>query len=236
MARPHQFWNIPTLQAALTPADTQRLLPTPPTYNPNSDPGYVATAASTQNQLANTEAQLGVSFDANGNPVYNGGAYYSGLQNFGIDQNGHDYNGPGVNPFSQMQLMKNAFENRKRGTVNSYAANGQLYSGALNNEQTADATNYAQNYNVLQRNAQNYYSGLVSRATAARDNRNITLAGAGSAGVANFAAAHANDPAPSLQPNTGPAFPSAPRAAPRASGGRVHQFWNIPQLRRLTGR
>jgi hypothetical protein len=42
------------------------------------------------------------------------------------------------NPFSQAALLKQAYTNRQRGTTNSLAARGQLYSGAYANQQAID--------------------------------------------------------------------------------------------------
>jgi hypothetical protein len=60
----------------------------------------------------------------------------SGEQNFGYDAQGNLITG-GANydPYSQAMVLQRNYDNTKRGTVNNYAAQGQLYSGALLNKQ-----------------------------------------------------------------------------------------------------
>jgi hypothetical protein len=44
-------------------------------------------------------------------------------------------------PFSKMSLLQKAYEDTKRGSTNSYAAQGQLYSGSYINQQNSDNFN-----------------------------------------------------------------------------------------------
>lgn len=203
-------WTQPNLMglasawSALNNGATPPGVPAPPDFNPYASPVYAPQLAANNTGLANTYTDLGVTFDAQGNPVYGGGAYFSGAQNFGIDENGNPIaqGDSRYNPFSQANMMKQAFENRKNATVNGYAASGQLYSGALNNQQTADATNYAQGYNALERNAKNYYGDLVSKARSARDTANLNTATiTGNALQDNL---NHQGAAPVLKPNLGP--------------------------------
>jgi hypothetical protein len=53
--------------------------------------------------------------------------------------------------------MKRNYDNSVRGTNNSYAAQGQLYSGALKNAQASNDYNYGLQSDQTQRAAQNAY-------------------------------------------------------------------------------
>lgn len=70
-------------------------------------------------------------------------AYQTG--NLGFD---YGYNPDGsinsANPYSRAALYQLGYENQQRGTTNSLAARGQLYSGALLNQRGLDASGYAQ--------------------------------------------------------------------------------------------
>jgi hypothetical protein len=72
------------------------------------------------------------------------GAYQLG--NLGFD---YGYNPDGsintANPYSRAALYQLAYANSKRGTTNSLAARGQLYSGAMVNAQNENDRSYAQN-------------------------------------------------------------------------------------------
>lgn len=71
-----------------------------------------------------------------------------------------------TDPFSRAALLKQSYQNRVRGTGNSYAAQGQLYSGAIQNAQNANATNYQQGTDAL-RKAQDAQIGNLERQRAA---------------------------------------------------------------------
>lgn len=72
------------------------------------------------------------------------GAYQTGNLNFD-----YGYNSDGTvntaNPYSRAALYQLDYENNQRGTTNSMAARGQLYSGALINQQGINSSNYARN-------------------------------------------------------------------------------------------
>lgn len=71
-------------------------------------------------------------------------AYQTGNLNFD-----YGYNPDGTlntaNPYSRAALYQLGYENQKRGTTNSMAAQGQLYSGAIGNQRNTDARGYAIN-------------------------------------------------------------------------------------------
>ena len=200
-------------------------VPQPPAFDPNTDPTYVDTSSAVNTQTANQYTQLGVTpiFDANGvitGFTYGGGQYLQGAQKFGFDENGNPI-APGdtrYNPFNDLEKLKTSFENRKRGTTNSYAAAGQLYSGAIENQRTNDATGYAQDYDTLKRGAGSFYSGLVANALNAHDTGETTLAGAKGTALNNNLLQHSNDPPPVLTPNLGTPAPAAPKRVRRKGG------------------
>lgn len=72
------------------------------------------------------------------------GAYQEG--NLGFDAG---YNPDGsintANPYSRAALYQLQYENDQRGTTNSMAAAGQLYSGAIENQRGINSSNYARN-------------------------------------------------------------------------------------------
>jgi hypothetical protein len=49
-----------------------------------------------------------------------------------------------TNPFNVQTVMKQAYDNRVRGTANSMAARGQLYAGATQNAQNANTRDFQQ--------------------------------------------------------------------------------------------
>lgn len=138
-------WTPPAEQNAALPNPIQ-----PATFNPNSDPGFV---------LGNA-AILQANQNAQGNYDY---GVLSGSQQFGYDANGNLItSGAGYNPFNQAAQLQRSYDNAKRGTTNSYAASGQLYSGALQNAQGENTYQYNKSSDALQRGASDYYHGLQS--------------------------------------------------------------------------
>lgn len=125
-------------------------LPDVPQFNPYADSGYILGAAGVNQQ--NTNAQ--------GDHDY---GVLRGGQTFGYDAAGHGISGGAAyNPYSQAAVLQRSYDNTKRGTTNSYAAQGQLYSGALKNAQATNAYNFNVSSDALQRGASDYYHGLDS--------------------------------------------------------------------------
>jgi hypothetical protein len=67
-------------------------------------------------------------------------------QNFGIDPGFNDY---ANNPYSRAALLRKSYDTAVRGSTNSYAAAGHLYSGSLHNAQGANRGAYDQGYDAL---------------------------------------------------------------------------------------
>lgn len=58
-----------------------------------------------------------------------GSVDYNATMAHGVDPN---------NPFSKMALLSRAYQNQQKSTTNGYAAQGQLFSGAVQNQRSAD--------------------------------------------------------------------------------------------------
>jgi hypothetical protein len=136
----------------------------PPVFDPYGDPAYAATAS--QNLKTVGHAQ-----------DYHDYRQGSGEQNFGYDAQGNLITG-GANydPYSQAMVLQRNYDNTKRGTVNNYAAQGQLYSGALLNKQSSDAYNYNVADDQLKRGASDYYHANDYSLTQTKDSADAILA------------------------------------------------------------
>lgn len=74
------------------------------------------------------------------------------------------------NPFSQAALLKRSYDQSVRGTTNSYAAQGQLYSGALENAQSENAfKNLQQQDSLLKQFRDNFLNIGADRAAAGNE-------------------------------------------------------------------
>lgn len=67
-------------------------------------------------------------------------------QSYGIDQG---YNDVASNPYSKAALLQASYRQNQNQTLNSYAARGQLYSGALEAGQSFNQNNYLHSNNDL---------------------------------------------------------------------------------------
>lgn len=78
-------------------------------------------------------------------------------QNYGYNAQGQrDYS----NPYSRAALLQESYGRSKTGTTNSYAGQGQLYSGAYGRMQGENDRNYSIGSDQLQRSASQAYGGL----------------------------------------------------------------------------
>jgi hypothetical protein len=114
-------------------------------------------------------------------------------------------------PFSKIALLKESFANAQRGSTNSMAAAGQLYSGALGNAQNANQHNYDVNYDATRRSYDQTLGDLAARRTQAKNTADDTIAGAN---LTRVQTALANRPDPATLP--APAKPKAPAPKPKA--------------------
>jgi hypothetical protein len=138
---------------------------TPLVFDPMLDPTYAAAYSGVQN--ANQHAQA--NYDYQGHSIGQQYGYDSGG---GLISSGAD-----LNPYAVAAVMKRNYDNSVRGTNNSYAAQGQLYSGALKNAQASNDYNYGLQSDQTQRAAQNAYH-----------NSQLSLQGTQDAGSAQLAA------------------------------------------------
>lgn len=102
----------------------------PPAVAPQGlpvDPFYDAAAGNANRNLSTTLAGL----------QYQRGQLGS-TYGFGTDASGNVFDDPS-NPYSRAAVMKKSYDDRKLGTTTSMAAQGQLYSGALQNAQNENA-------------------------------------------------------------------------------------------------
>jgi hypothetical protein len=67
------------------------------------------------------------------------------------------------NPFSRAALLQRSFQERQRGTTNTLAARGQLYSGAIQNQRALDQRGYDQAYDSTKRSYDDALQGIISR-------------------------------------------------------------------------
>lgn len=110
-------------------------------------------------------------------------------QSYGYDANGNLItSGADLNPYAQAAVMKRHYDAMTRGTLNSYAANGQLYSGALQNASDANDFNYGLSADQLKRATQGAYHGQDLAVQGAQDNSIANLLNLLGPAYANFLA------------------------------------------------
>lgn len=71
------------------------------------------------------------------------------------------------NPFSRAALLQKSYQQNKSGTLNSMAARGQLYAGALQQAQDVNDTNYQQSNDSLQKQLIASLAGIQAAKTKA---------------------------------------------------------------------
>lgn len=67
------------------------------------------------------------------------------------------------NPYSKAAQLQRSYDNAKRGTTNSMAAQGQLYSGALTNAQNTNDTGYSTSKDTLEKNLGSILAGILGQ-------------------------------------------------------------------------
>ena len=131
-----------TVGAITAPVRTAAPLPSTPGQpaGPPLDPQWIQQQAAAQRGL-----DLGSAWDT----------YATGQleQQYGFNNSS--------DPYSVAMRLQDAYQSQQRGTTNSLAAQGQLYSGALQNQRNADAKGYAQSYH----DAYQQYQGAKDQIT-----------------------------------------------------------------------
>lgn len=86
-------------------------------------------------------------------------------QEYGFDSQGQlDVS----NPYNRASLLERHYKQGQRGTLNSGAAGGQLYSGALQRGLDEGTFGYQRDFDTLRRGASDAYHGLSSQEQTAR--------------------------------------------------------------------
>jgi hypothetical protein len=153
-------WTPPPDQNAALPSPIK-----PVSFDPYGDVSYAAGASAVTN--ANTHAGAERDYQ-----------YHQGAQNYGYDSSGNLITGGAdLNPYAQAALLKRNYDNAVRGTTNSYASQGQLYSGALKNQQATNDFQYGASSDQLKRAAQAFYHG-----------QDVNVQNTADAGIAQLAA------------------------------------------------
>lgn len=163
-------------------------------------------------------------------------------QDYGVDYTGDPINGASgfsiadnvdvSNPFSRAALLKKAYTQQSTGDGNRLAASGQLYSGAYQNAQNADTSNFTQGQDSLKKDFQSQFGGLLGQYLTAQGQEGSDELTAQGAAISR----HANDPALSTRRTptqraalqfgvpqgqvklTGPGKVPAPAGAPKVIG------------------
>lgn len=107
-----------------------------------------------QTYLTNQGQALGLNYGVN----YTGDPTTGTAGNFQIDPN-VDVS----NPFSKAALLKKSYDQSVSGNTNSYAAQGQLYSGALQNAQNQSGLSYQQGQDALLKDFGSQFGGLYQQ-------------------------------------------------------------------------
>jgi hypothetical protein len=165
--------------APADPAAPQQ--PASPTALP-SDATYQARVGHIQTSLGNTQADLAA--DENRLRV-----------RFGIDD--------ASDPFSRARQLEEQYSNQRRGTLNSMAAAGQLYSGALQNAQNYNRRNFEVSQHAMRQEYDDLMADLIRR------RRDAALSAQGAIGEEDAAlldrqlAQRPEDPGPPAAPESG---------------------------------
>jgi len=74
-------------------------------------------------------------------------------------------------PFSRARQLQENFQNANRGTLNNYAASGQLYAGSLNNARGIDRQNFEQGWDTSKKEYDSTLMSLQQRRLEAQRQR-----------------------------------------------------------------
>jgi hypothetical protein len=118
------------------------------------------------------------------------------------------------NPFGRAQLLQRSYQQSKRGTNNSMAARGQLYSGATQRALNDAQFNYQANDAALRNEYGQRLAELSAQRAVAANTRNDAKASAYWDWVQQQLQARAVNPAGEVPEAPAPIEPVAPAAAP----------------------
>lgn len=108
----------------------------------------MANAPAPKDSLYNTE--VGLANQTYGNAMIGAGLKESStLRDFGLNDE-YSATGAQYNPYSRASALQSSYQRDQRTTINSYAAQGQLYSGARENAQAHDNRAYLSDLNSLE--------------------------------------------------------------------------------------
>lgn len=145
------------------PKGTPAAAPTPYASPLPWDSAYEQSATSANAKLANTQIGLGLQKTAL-------------EQEYGLSPAYNDYQS---NPYSRAALLEREFQKGNRGTTGSYAARGQLYSGATQNALSANRSSLDQNKDSLEKAYEAALNENREKGLTAENERNGELSGAG---------------------------------------------------------
>ena len=100
------------------------------------------------------------------------------------------------NPFSKASLLKKSYDQQSRGDTNSMAAAGQLYSGAEQNAQNNDTSNYNQGFDTLSKGFLHDYGNLYGQWLTAQGNEQTGEGTAASDAIGRWTNSGAPGPLP----------------------------------------
>lgn len=171
------------------------------------DDAYNTRINNARKDLLNRLGQLGFSWDEqNRKPILTDtGAVHSLRTQYGFDLSG---NYDPSNPYSQAALLRQAYQNRLKYNTNSMAAQGHLYSGALQARQAQALDTFNRGEHDLRTAYNNALQNLFNQAYAAiGDYTNVE-----NQALWDLTLAKANDPA---------AAPAPEHAPPGPAGGQM---------------
>lgn len=136
-------------RARPAPAGQQSYAPTP------WDSGYEQAVSAARSKYNNTMTGLGLQRTAT-------------EQDYGLAPGYNDYQS---NPYSRAALLESSFQRANRGSLNSYAASGQLYAGSLSNALGGDRSSYDRNRDSLSKAYRDALQEIGDRETGAANDK-----------------------------------------------------------------
>ena len=224
-------YNAPgTVDITLGPRAGERVSTAPASYGAPagpSSPSAPGAAGGTPPAPGGTPSPYDSSYDATVNAINTGlGNTLADLtydetrlkQDYGFDDPS--------NPYNRAAMLRRAFEQQQRGTQNSYAARGQLYSGAIVNAQNENQFGYNRDFDSLSRAYKDALNAIERRRLGAG-----TDAAAGTADAAAAAADRASRERPE-----DPGAPEQPQSTGPGVSWAVWGRWTPEQRRRYRAR